>query len=84
VFNVIGMWDAGEPRDEHVRWVRSTWEALQLVGAGDPYLNFLANETDDEVRTAYGGETYDRLVKLKNRYDPSNTFRLNQNITPSH
>jgi hypothetical protein len=84
VFNVIGMWDAGEPRDEHVRWVRSTWEALQLVGAGDPYLNFLANETDDEVRAAYGGETYDRLVKLKNRYDPSNTFRLNQNITPSH
>lgn len=83
VFNAIGMWDAGESRDEHVNWVRDTWDALRLVGAGDPYLNFLANETDDEVRAAYGGESYERLVDLKGRYDPGNTFHLNQNIKPS-
>jgi len=83
VLNVIGQWDEGEPRDEHVMWVRDTWDALQLVGAGDPYLNFLANETDDEVRAAYGTDTYERLASLKDRYDPNNVFHLNQNIKPS-
>ena len=84
VFNVIGQWEAGEPRDEHVRWVKDTWDALQVAGAGDPYLNFLANETDEEVRSAYGGDTYERLVTLKDRYDPNNVFHLNQNIRPSY
>lgn len=53
------------------------------MGEGDRYLNFLANESDDDVRAAYGRETYRRLVALKNRYDPANAFRLNQNIEPS-
>lgn len=83
VFNVIGQWDEGEPRGDHVSWVRDTWDDLQLVGAGDPYLNFLANETDDAVRSAYGADTYERLVTLKDRYDPNNVFHMNQNIRPS-
>lgn len=83
VFNTIGMWDAGESRDAHVKWVRETWDALQEVGAGDPYVNFLSDEGVDEVRAAYGGDTYRRLVELKERYDPANTFRLNQNIRAS-
>jgi len=45
------------------------------------YVNFLTGEEGDRVRAAYG-RNYDRLVKLKNRYDPGNLFRVNQNIRP--
>jgi len=41
------------------------------------------NEPRERVRQAYGAETYDRLVALKDRYDPTNVFRLNQNIEPT-
>lgn len=83
VFNTIGMWDEGESRDAHVKWVRDTWDALQQVGAGAPYVNFLSDEGGNDVRAAYGEEIYRRLVELKNRFDPANTFHLNQNIKPS-
>ena len=44
-------------------------------------MNFMTQDEQDRVRAAYGGN-YDRLVKLKTRYDPTNLFRLNQNILP--
>ncbi len=48
------------------------------------YVNYLGvGEASDRVRAAYGNEKYARLVELKNRYDPTNTFRYNQNIKPS-
>ena len=49
---------------------------------GGTYVNFLSNEGDERVRAAYG-DKYDRLVALKDEYDPTNLFRLNQNIRPS-
>jgi FAD/FMN-containing dehydrogenase len=45
-------------------------------------VNFLADEGPDRVRAAYPDETWDRLVEIKRRYDPTNLFRLNQNIAP--
>ena len=56
--------------------------AGQLVRSG-AYANYLVNEPRERVRQAYGAETYDRLVALKDRYDPANVFRMNQNIEPS-
>ncbi len=44
---------------------------------------FLGEEGEDRVKAAYGGPTYERLVALKNKYDPTNFFRVNQNIKPS-
>ncbi|HYT84757.1 MAG TPA: BBE domain-containing protein [Gemmatimonadales bacterium] len=46
------------------------------------YVNYLGEEGDERVRAAYG-DKYDRLVALKNTYDPTNFFRVNQNIRPS-
>jgi FAD/FMN-containing dehydrogenase len=56
---------------------------IRAHSIGDPYLNFLGDEGAERVRAAYGDETFTRLVALKNRFDPSNVFRLNQNIPPS-
>ena len=47
------------------------------------YVNFLGNEGQERARAAYGPRKYEQLVGLKNRYDPTNFFRINQNIEPS-
>jgi FAD/FMN-containing dehydrogenase len=52
-------------------------------GDGGAYVNFLAEEDEARVRAAYPGATWDRLVEIKGRYDPTNLFRLNQNIPPA-
>ena len=54
---------------------------MRPFSTGGAYLNFTPEA--DRVRDAFGEEKYQRLVALKNRYDPENLFRLNQNITPS-
>ena len=56
--------------------------ALRQGDAG-AYVNFLGDEGDARVRDAYPGSTWDRLVEIKRRYDPTNLFRLNQNIPPA-
>ena len=81
--NVVGLWTAGEQADPHIAWVRRTFDAVQPFATGAPYLNFLGDEGADRVRAAYGAETYDRLAKIKQRYDPTNFFRVNQNIRPT-
>lgn len=50
---------------------------------GGVYVNALGTEGADRVRAAYRPKTWERLVALKNRYDPTNLFRLNQNIAPT-
>jgi hypothetical protein len=49
---------------------------------GGVYINFMTGEEQQRVQAAYG-DSYGRLVELKNKYDPTNLFRLNQNIKPS-
>jgi FAD/FMN-containing dehydrogenase len=56
---------------------------MEPFSTGGVYVNFLGNEGEERVRAAYGAEKYEQLAALKNRYDPTNFFRLNQNITPS-
>jgi FAD/FMN-containing dehydrogenase len=51
-------------------------------GDDGAYVNFLADEGEARVRAAYPGPTWDRLAAIKRRYDPTNLFRLNQNIPP--
>ena len=64
------------------RWARNYWEALHPTSAGGAYVNFLMDEGQDRVRASYRGN-YDRLAQIKDRYDPGNTFHINQNIQPA-
>jgi FAD/FMN-containing dehydrogenase len=52
---------------------------------GDPaaYVNFIGDEGPERVRAAYPSATWDRLVEVKNRYDPTNLFQRNQNVPPT-
>ena len=82
-FLIAGMWD--DPNDDagNIDWVRSLWNDLQRFAADGAYTNYMAaemQEGDGKLRAAYGDETYSRLRALKKRYDPTNLFRLNQNI----
>ena len=77
----ISIWD--EPADDeiHIRWARDLWTAMRPFSTGGVYANNLGDEGTDRVQAAYG-ENYPRLAALKNKYDPTNFFRLNQNIRP--
>src|SRR5690242_14276566 len=63
-------------------WARDYWQALHPVSAGGAYVNFLADEGQERVQAAYRGN-YERLARIKRRYDPDNTFHVNQNIRPA-
>jgi FAD/FMN-containing dehydrogenase len=81
--NVNAVWTEDDPDGErHVAWARGYFDAMQPHAGGRVYVNFLGEEGADRVRQAYGAGTYDRLVELKRAYDPTNFFRLNQNIAP--
>ncbi len=66
----------------NIKWTRELWEAMQPFVEQTVYVNNLGEEGDERVRAAYG-PNYDRLVSLKNKYDPTNFFRANQNIKPA-
>ncbi len=80
---VIGCWTPGEDAEPNVAWVRGIHDTAVPYGTGGVYVNALGNEGADRVRAAYRPEIHDRLVALKNEYDPTNLFRLNQNIAPA-
>lgn len=81
--NIVAAWEPGETQPErHLEWVRGLWAAMRPHGTG-VYVNFLSDEPQEQVEAAYGREKYQRLVALKNKYDPTNLFRMNQNIMPA-
>ena len=74
-----------EHREEaavHEDWV-SGFAAALCQGDGGVYVNFVGEEGEARVREAYPGSTWDRLAAIKGRYDPTNHFRLNQNVPPA-
>lgn len=62
-------------------WAKKYWEALQPYSAGASYINFMMEEGQGRIRATYR-DNYDRLARIKAKYDPSNLFRVNQNIEP--
>ncbi len=78
--NINASW-TDDDSDKHIAWARDFDTAMQPYTLG-VYVNFLSNEGQDRVKAAYGPGKYDRLVALKRKYDPTNFFRVNQNIQP--
>jgi FAD/FMN-containing dehydrogenase len=79
--NVAAFYEGPEDRAVREEWVSDFAAALHQGGSG-AYVNFLGDEGEARVREAYPGPTWDRLVAIKRRYDPTNLFRLNQNVPP--
>jgi FAD/FMN-containing dehydrogenase len=81
VMNVHGRWE--DPRDDGActAWARGVFDAMAPFATGGVYVNFMS-EDEDRARAAYGAN-HDRLASLKRRYDPTNLFRVNQNVAPS-
>jgi len=80
--NVGALFEEPQDRAEHEAWTTETAAAL-LRGPTGAYVNFLADEGEARIHDAYPGRTWDRLARIKARYDPTNLFRLNQNVPPA-
>lgn len=78
---IAGMWPDPTANEANIRWVRDYYEATAPHSEQGGYVNFMAADDQDRVRTNYRGH-YDRLVEVKRRYDPDNLFHVNQNIAP--
>ncbi|MCK5068062.1 MAG: FAD-binding oxidoreductase [Bacteroidales bacterium] len=82
LLNLHTRWQDASDDDRCIRWAREFHDATRPFSQG-VYVNFLSEEGDARVREAYTEEVWKRLVKIKQRWDPENTFRMNQNISPT-
>ena len=82
VMNVHARWDDPSQDDSFVAWARSVYQTTAPFASAGAYVNFLTSDEQDRVRAAYGSN-YDRLATIKARYDPTNLFRVNQNVRPA-
>jgi FAD/FMN-containing dehydrogenase len=81
IMNVHTRWADASDDARCLTWARDIWEAAKPFANG-VYVNFISDEGEARVRDAYPKDVWERLVKLKTRYDPENFFRMNQNIRP--
>lgn len=79
---VLSLWDHPGDDARNVAWTREFHQAMTPWSEGLVYVNALAQDDSARVREAYG-RNYDRLARVKRRYDPENRFRRNQNIVPA-
>lgn len=80
--SLAAFYTGPEDQATNAAWVADFAAALQQEDVG-VYVNFLGDEGEARVRAAYPGQTWERLVAVKQRYDPTNLFRLNQNVPPA-
>jgi FAD/FMN-containing dehydrogenase len=78
---LLGGWDDPSASEANIAWVRELWERTRPLASPGVYVNYLGTEGDERIHDAYG-VNYARLVEIKQKYDPDNIFRLNQNIRP--
>lgn len=79
--NIHARWRASSMDEEFTRWARKTFDAAAPFAIGTAYVNFMPGDEVERVQAAYGN-SYQRLLAAKRRYDPTNLFRVNQNVRP--
>ncbi|MCZ6764934.1 MAG: FAD-binding oxidoreductase [Alphaproteobacteria bacterium] len=85
MFEFDCMWADPAESEKNIDWTRRNWADLQRYSTGSLYINFpgFGEEGVDLTRAAVGDASYERLAKIKAKYDPTNLFRINQNIEPA-
>lgn len=83
MLSIDSTWDDPADDETNIAYTRAFWEAAAPFSNGQTYFNFpgLLEEGDAAVRSSYGSN-HARLARIKAAYDPTNLFRLNQNIAP--
>jgi len=79
---IAGMWPDPAQNEANTRWVKDYYRALSPFSEAGTYINFAASDDQDRVKANFG-RAFDRLRAVKAKYDPGNTFRVNQNIPPA-
>ena len=80
--SIIAEWTDPAEDEANIRWARDVWTAAQPYVSQSVYANHMtADEPIERIRAAYGSK-FERLAKLKSKYDPTNLFRMNHNIPP--
>lgn len=79
--NLAALYNNPEEKDHHETWISKYEKKLRQSDKG-AYVNFLGEVDQKQVRAAYPGDSWKRLGQIKKKYDPTNLFRLNQNIPP--
>lgn len=82
VLNLLANWCNASEDADNVSWVRALFKVLRPAMTPGVYVNFMSGDEEDRVPEAYR-ERWGRLVAVKSHYDPTNLFRLNQNIPPN-
>ena len=81
---IVSRWADPADKDKNVAWARETSDKVTAFTNGRVYVNYIgAGESPDRVRAAFGADKYNKLVEIKRKYDPTNLFRMNQNIPPN-
>lgn len=79
---IVGVDPEPANKEKISTWAKNYWEELHPFSAGGAYVNFMMEEGQERIKASYR-ENYERLVKVKAKYDPQNFFRINQNIKPA-
>jgi len=80
---IASRWTDPAESEKHRQWTRDLWDVMQPFATEAVYVNYLPEDEGDRVKALYGAAKYERLVRLKNTYDPTNFFQLNANIKPT-
>src|SRR5467141_1913484 len=83
VLNVHGRWETANEDQKCTSWAKAFFKASAPYATGGVYVNFMTQEETDRIQAAYKPAVWKRLVEVKNKWDPKNFFRMNQNIKPS-
>jgi FAD/FMN-containing dehydrogenase len=78
-----GTWPPEAPPEPHIAWARRSWETIRPYSTGGNYVNFQLHDDDEQRLEAAYGDNFERLRRVKARFDPGNVFRVNRNITPA-
>ena len=82
ILNVHSRWDKAKDDTKCISWARDFFDASAPYATGGVYINFVTQDETDRIAAAYG-KNYKKLVRIKNKYDPNNLFRVNHNINPT-